>query len=137
MPYIALQLVGIQAVLTVMGVGASSDNTYIKDLPLFVAFLVLAILHLRLRAARAPAIAFVKDTLIYVFVIVAVFYIPTRLGGWGHIFGVAQAHYASVNPLTKKPFGTFIPPSRSSAPPSSTSPRWRSARRSRCSSTRT
>jgi SSS family solute:Na+ symporter len=42
-------------------------------------------------------------------VIVAVFYIPTRLGGWGHIFGVAQAHFSSVNPATKKPYGTFIP----------------------------
>ncbi len=43
MPYIALQLVGIQAVLTVMGVGTSSTNTYLKDLPLFVAFIVLAL----------------------------------------------------------------------------------------------
>src|ERR1700678_898847 len=43
MPYIALQLVGIQAVLTVMGVNASSTNTYVKDLPLFIAFVVLAI----------------------------------------------------------------------------------------------
>ena len=43
MPYIALQLVGIQAVLTVMGVGTSSTNSYVKDLPLFIAFLVLAV----------------------------------------------------------------------------------------------
>jgi solute:Na+ symporter, SSS family len=113
MPYIALQLVGIQAVLSVMGVGASSDNTFVKDLPLFVAFLVLAIFTY-VSGLRAPAlIAFVKDTLIYVFVIVAVFYIPTRLGGWGHIFGVTQAHFASISPTTKKPLGSFIPPSGS------------------------
>jgi SSS family solute:Na+ symporter len=109
MPYIALQLVGIQAVLTVMGVGTSSTNGFVKDLPLFVAFLVLAVFTY-VSGLRAPAlIAFVKDTLIYVMVIVAVFYIPTRLGGWGHIFGVAQAHFSSVNPATKKPYGTFIP----------------------------
>ena len=109
MPYIALQLVGIQAVLTVMGVGASSTNTFVKDLPLFIAFLVLAVFTY-VSGLRAPAlIAFVKDTLIYLMVIVAVFYIPTRLGGWGHIFGVAQAHFSSVNPATKKPYGTFIP----------------------------
>ncbi len=113
MPYIALQLVGIQAVLTVMGVGTSSTNTYVKDLPLFVAFLVLAIFTY-VSGLRAPAaIAFIKDTLIYVFVIVAVFYIPTRLGGWGHIFGVAQTHFASINPATKKPIGTFIPTTKS------------------------
>jgi SSS family solute:Na+ symporter len=111
MPYIALQLVGIQAVLTVMGVGASSNNTFVKDLPLFIAFLVLAIFTY-VSGLRAPAlIAFVKDTLIYLFVIVAVFYIPTRLGGWSHIFGTAQAHFASISPTTHKPLGTFIPTS--------------------------
>jgi SSS family solute:Na+ symporter len=113
MPYIALQLVGIQAVLTVMGVGASSSNTFVKDLPLFIAFLVLAIFTY-VSGLRAPAlIAFIKDTLIYLFVIVAVFYIPTRLGGWSHIFGTAQTHFASISPVTKKPIGTFLPTSKS------------------------
>jgi solute:Na+ symporter, SSS family len=113
MPYIALQLVGIQAVLTVMGVGTSSDNTFLKDLPLFIAFLVLAIFTY-VSGLRAPAlIAFIKDTLIYLFVIVAVFYIPTRLGGWSHIFGTAQTHFTSISPVTKKPLGTFIPTSKS------------------------
>jgi solute:Na+ symporter, SSS family len=113
MPYIALQLVGIQAVLTVMGVGTSSTNTYVKDLPVFVAFLVLAIFTY-VSGLRAPAlIAFIKDTLIYLFVIVAVFYIPTRLGGWSNIFGTAQTHYASISPATGKPIGTFIPTSKS------------------------
>jgi SSS family solute:Na+ symporter len=113
LPYIALQLVGIQAVLTVMGVGTSSSNKYVEDIPLFVAFVVLAI-YTYVSGLRAPAaISFVKDTLIYVFVIVAVFYIPTRLGGWGHIFGTAQTHMAAINPATKKPNGTFIPTSKS------------------------
>ena len=109
MPYIALQLVGIQSVLQVMGVNANSTNSFVKDLPLIIAFLVLAIFTY-VSGLRAPAmIAFVKDTLIYVFVLVAVFYLPTRLGGWSHIFDVAQTHFASVNPKTGKPFGTFVP----------------------------
>jgi solute:Na+ symporter, SSS family len=112
MPYIALQLVGIQAVLTVMGVGTSSANTFVKDLPLFVAFLVLAIFTY-VSGLRAPAlIAFIKDTLVYLMVIVAVIYIPTRLGGWGHIFGTAQTHFGSINPATKKPYGSFVPTSK-------------------------
>ena len=112
MPYIALQLVGIEAVLTVMGVGTSSNNTFVKDLPLFIAFLVLAIFTY-VSGLRAPAaISFVKDTLVYVMVIVAVFYIPTRLGGWGHIFGTAQTHFTAINPVTKKPNGTFVPTSK-------------------------
>jgi SSS family solute:Na+ symporter len=111
MPYIALQLVGIQAVLTVMGVGASSNNSFVKDLPLFIAFLVLAIFTY-VSGLRAPAlIAFVKDTLIYVFVLVAVFYIPTRLGGWSNIFDTAQAHFSAISPTTHKPVGTFVPTS--------------------------
>jgi solute:Na+ symporter, SSS family len=113
MPYIALQLVGIQAVLTVMGVGTSSTNTYLKDLPLFIAFVVLAI-YTYVSGLRAPAaISFIKDTLIYVFVLVAVFYIPTRLGGWSHIFDTAQTHFAAINPATKEPNGTFLPTAKS------------------------
>ncbi len=112
MPYIALQLVGIQAVIAVMGVGTSSTNTFVKDLPLFIAFLVLAVFTYT-SGLRAPAaISFIKDTLVYIMVLVAVFYIPTRLGGWGHIFGTAQTHFAAVNPATKKPFGTFTPTSK-------------------------
>jgi SSS family solute:Na+ symporter len=114
MPYIALQLVGIQAVLTVMGVGTSSGSTWVKDIPLFVAFLVLAIFTY-VSGLRAPAlIAFIKDTLIYVFVLVAVFYIPLRItGGWNHIFGAAEAHFAAINPATHKPNGAFIPTNKS------------------------
>src|ERR1700753_3190396 len=109
MAYIALQLVGIQAVLTVMGVGTTSGNPFVKDLPLFIAFLVLAVFTF-VSGLRAPAlIAFVKDTLIYLFVIRAGFYTPPRRGGWSHIFGVAQPPFAAVSPVTKKPLGTFVP----------------------------
>jgi solute:Na+ symporter, SSS family len=108
MPYIALQLVGIQAVLTVMGVGTTSGNAFVKDLPLIIAFLVLAFFTF-VSGLRAPAlIAFVKDTLIYLMVIVAILYLPTRVGGWGHIFGVAETHMKAINPATGKP-GVFIP----------------------------
>jgi SSS family solute:Na+ symporter len=109
MPYIALQLVGIQAVLTVMGVGTSSTNSYVKDVPLFIAFLILAV-YTYVSGLRAPAlIAFIKDTLVYVMIIVAVFYIPTRIGGWGHIFAAGQAHLKAISPVTHKPNGVFIP----------------------------
>jgi SSS family solute:Na+ symporter len=108
MPYIALQLVGIQSVLIVLGVGSGSGNVFVRDLPLIIAFIILAA-YTYLAGLRAPAmIAFVKDTLVYVTVIVAILYIPTRLGGWGHIFGTASAHLKTTNPKTGKPFGSFI-----------------------------
>ena len=107
MPYIALQLVGIQAVLTVMGVGGSSANALVNDLPLIIAFILLAA-YTFVSGLRAPAlIAFIKDTLIYVMIIVAVIYIPIKLGGWNHIFSVAGTHLAKTNPKTGKPFGSL------------------------------
>jgi SSS family solute:Na+ symporter len=105
MPYIALQLVGIQAVLTVIGVKGTG---LAKDLPLFIAFAVLAA-YTYTSGLRAPAlIAFVKDALIYLVIIVAVLYIPTKLGGWGHIFDSAQTSLAKPNPATGKPSGSLI-----------------------------
>jgi solute:Na+ symporter, SSS family len=109
MPYIALQLVGIQAVLTVLGVGSSS-NTFLKDLPLLIAFVVLAA-YTYMSGLRAPALtAFIKDALVYLAIIVAVIYIPIRLGGWTHIFSNAGAHLATTNPKTGKPFGGLVTP---------------------------
>ena len=108
MPYIALQLVGIESVLTVMGIGSTSGNAFIRDLPLIIAFGVVAA-YTYLAGLRAPAlIAFVKDIFIYLTVIVAIIYIPGKLGGWGHIFGTASAHLEKVNPATGKPFGSIV-----------------------------
>ena len=88
MPYIALQLVGIKAVIETMGIGG--------EWPLLIAFLVLAAFTYS-SGLRAPAlIAFVKDTLIFVVVFVAVIYIPYKLGGFGHIFAAANTHFATV-----------------------------------------
>jgi SSS family solute:Na+ symporter len=108
MPYIALQLVGIQAVLEVTGLGGSG-NWLAKDLPLFIAFALLAA-YTYSAGLRAPAvIAFVKDILIYLVIIVAVLYLPSRFGGWEHIFGAAEDKMAKINPVTSKPTGAFIP----------------------------
>jgi solute:Na+ symporter, SSS family len=106
MPYIALQLVGIESVLTVLGVGSGS-NAFMKDLPLVIAFGVLAA-YTWVSGLRAPAlIAFIKDALVYLMIIVAIFYIPAKLGGWSHIFSTAGAHLAKINPKTGKPFGSL------------------------------
>ena len=107
MPYIALQLVGMQAVFETMGLGG--NNTLAKDLPLLIAFAVLAA-YTYSSGLRAPAmIAFVKDILIYLVILVAIFYLPHVLGGWDSIFGAAQEKLAKPNPATGKPTGAFIP----------------------------
>jgi solute:Na+ symporter, SSS family len=97
MPYIALQLVGIRVVLAAMGVNG--------DWPLIIAFVILAAYTYN-SGLRAPAlIAIVKDTLIYATVLVAVIYIPTKLGGYGAIFDKADA---ALPKHTPKP-GSLIP----------------------------
>jgi len=95
MPYIALQLVGIQVVLQVAGFGGS--NGFVKDLPLIIAFVVLAA-YTYSSGLRAPAvIAFVKDTLIYIVIIVAVIYLPHKIGGWDHVFSTVKSSFDSFN----------------------------------------
>jgi solute:Na+ symporter, SSS family len=92
MPYIALQLVGISAILKSIGF---SGEGLAGEVPLIIAFLVLA-LYTYNSGLRAPAlIAFVKDTLIYLTIIVAVLVIPSKLGGWGAIFGAAEEKFSA------------------------------------------
>ena len=89
MPYIALQLVGIQVVLAGMGISG--------DAPLVIAFIILAA-YTYFSGLRAPAmIAFVKDIIIYITVIVAVVVVPARLGGYGQIFAAADAALKAKN----------------------------------------
>ena len=97
MPYIALQLVGLESVLRTMGI---NGHGFIGHLPLFLAFVVLALYTFQ-SGLRAPAlIAFVKDGLIYLVIIVAVIYLPSKLGGWGSIFDKAQAKFAATPAAT-------------------------------------
>jgi SSS family solute:Na+ symporter len=111
MPYLALQLIGLQSVLTAMGIGGTGSSWFGRDLPLFIAFAVLAA-YTYSSGLRAPAlISFVKDTLIYVVIAVAVIYIPHKLGGFGHIFASAQTAMATKNPTTHAPRGAMVPSS--------------------------
>ncbi len=92
LPYIALQLVGMRVVIGALGVHG--------EWPLVVAFLILAA-YTYSSGLRAPAIiAIVKDVMLYVTVIVAIVWLPHLLGGYAHVFAVAQtalaAHGAST-----------------------------------------
>jgi SSS family solute:Na+ symporter len=83
MPYIALQLVGMEVVIGALGFPAGG---LVGHLPLIIAFIVLAAFTYT-SGLRAPAlIAIVKDTLIFVTIFAAVVIIPARLGGYGAIF---------------------------------------------------
>ncbi|MBB3638698.1 MULTISPECIES: monocarboxylate uptake permease MctP [unclassified Variovorax] len=98
MPYIALQLVGMEVVIKALGLTG--------ELPLAAAFVILA-LYTYSAGLRAPAlIAFVKDLMIYIVVLVAVVLVPMKLGGYGHVFQVAGDAFAAkggATGLTLKP----------------------------------
>ena len=85
MPYIALQLIGMEVVIKALGLTG--------ELPLIAAFLILAV-YTYSSGLRAPAlIAFVKDVMIYIVVLVAVALIPAKLGGYGNVFASADAAF--------------------------------------------
>jgi solute:Na+ symporter, SSS family len=88
MPYIALQLVGIQVVVGALGI---SGTGWVADLPLLVAFVILAAFTYT-SGLRAPAsIAIVKDILIYATAFAAIVIIPVELGGFEKIFAAVPA----------------------------------------------
>ncbi|MGH3915475.1 MAG: monocarboxylate uptake permease MctP [Pseudonocardiaceae bacterium] len=93
MPYIALQLAGLEAVLRTMGFNGAGLAGHA---PLFIAFVILAIYTYK-SGLRAPAlIAFVKDLLIYIVILAAVVILPAQLGGWGTIFDAADAKFTAT-----------------------------------------
>ncbi len=96
MPYIALQLVGLQVVIGAMGI---SGQGLVGDLPLIIAFVILAAFTYS-SGLRAPAaIAIVKDGLIYLTAFAAVIVVPIELGGYGKIFSaVPQAKLLLAHP---------------------------------------
>jgi len=88
LPYIALQLLGIQVVVGALGVTGSG---LAADLPLVIAFGVLAAFTYS-SGLRAPAsIAIVKDILIYIATFTIIIVVPLKLGGFGKIFAAVPA----------------------------------------------
>lgn len=103
MPYIALQIFGIEVVLAEMGVPI--------EVSIVIAFVILAA-YTYTSGLRAPAlIAVVKDVCIWLVILVAFIYIPIRLGGFGMIFDAVQQK-AAHNPAT---FHDLLPSQQYSA----------------------
>jgi SSS family solute:Na+ symporter len=107
MPYIGLQLVGMQVAIRALGLTG--------ELPLVAAFVILA-LYTYSAGLRAPAlIAFVKDLMIYIVVLVAVVLVPMKLGGDAAVFASAGEAFAAkggatgltLQPQQMLPFATL------------------------------
>jgi solute:Na+ symporter, SSS family len=104
MPYIALQLVGMQVVIGAMGV---STHGLAGDLPLIIAFIILAAFTYT-SGLRAPAmIAVVKDVLIYIVVIAVAIAVPMKLGGFHNIFAAVPAAKLTLPPPAGATYGSY------------------------------
>ncbi len=126
MPYIALQLVGMEKVIQALGFPHEGMTGH---LPLTIAFLILAVYTYR-SGLRAPAmIAFVKDIMIYIFVIAAVIIIPAKLGGYGAIFD----RHRRISQHSSRPIRTLPEACCWHRHRSGRSSRWPSVRPWRCS----
>ena len=100
MPYIALQLIGMGVVIQAIGITG--------ELPIVAAFVILA-LYTYSAGLRAPAlIAFVKDIMIYIVVLVAVVVVPAKLGGYAAVFAAAGDAFAAKGGAT----GLILKPSQ-------------------------
>jgi SSS family solute:Na+ symporter len=100
MPYIALQLIGMGVVIQAIGLTG--------ELPIVAAFVILA-LYTYSSGLRAPAlIAFVKDIMIYIVVLVAVVVVPAKLGGYGAVFSAANDAFIAKGGAT----GLILKPSQ-------------------------
>ncbi|WP_372472249.1 monocarboxylate uptake permease MctP [Jidongwangia harbinensis] len=87
MPYIALQLIGIEAVFEVMGLP--------KGWPLTIAFIVLALYTFN-SGLRGPAlVSIVKDALVLWTVLAVVIIMSMTPGGWDPVFRVASEKFAA------------------------------------------
>jgi SSS family solute:Na+ symporter len=107
MPYIALQLVGLQVVVGGLGIYGTG---LAGDIPLIIAFVILAAFTYS-SGLRAPAsIAIVKDTLIYITAFAAIIVVPIQLGGFEKIFAAvppAKVLLASPGPYTTGAYGNY------------------------------
>ncbi|MGZ4134187.1 MAG: monocarboxylate uptake permease MctP [Tumebacillaceae bacterium] len=107
LPYIALQLVGMQAVIGALG--------FKGEVPLFIAFAILAA-YTYTSGLRAPAVtAVVKDLLIYITVIVAIIVIPMKLGGFSNIFHAVKTQLPNGLVLQPKQYVAYATLSLGSA----------------------
>src|SRR5579863_3823588 len=122
LPYIALQMYGIQISLAGLGIPLTVPILGLDvDLPLLIAFVILAA-YTYTSGLRAPAmIALVKDAMIFIVLFAALIIIPIKLGGFDHIFAAvhakALASKAAATPkapqaffdiLSPKQFGAYV-----------------------------
>lgn len=109
LPYIALQIVGMRAVLIVMLQPYFPSNlTGTSEIALIISFIVLAVFTFVSGLRGAALTAVMKDLIILITVVVVVIWVPM------HIVGGFPAAFAAAHAATGKTYAT-LPPSLTNA----------------------
>ena len=107
LPYIALQIVGMQSVLTVMLLGVANVKT-VTEVALIVAFIILAIFTFTSGLRGAALGAIMKDVLIFGSVIAVVVVVLGNCGGFTTAFANAPASYADLPSISIPKFWSLF-----------------------------
>ena len=107
MPYIALQLVGMQVVIAALGLDWNVAVPLLGtvSVPLMAAFAVLAAFTYTSGLRGTALIAVVKDLLVYITVLAAIIIIPSELGGYGKVFAAVPAKQLLLAPAPDHSLG--------------------------------
>ncbi|HJW20372.1 MAG TPA: sodium:solute symporter [Candidatus Nitrosotalea sp.] len=107
LPYIALQIVGMQAVLTVMLAGYANAQM-VQEISLLVAFVILAAFTYTSGLRGATLTAIFKDILVWITVIVVIVVVPISIGGFGNAFKAANSSYVTLPENLVPAYATLI-----------------------------
>jgi len=107
MPYIALQLVGMQVVIAALNLNYAIQLPLLGtvSIPLLIAFIVLSSFTYISGLRGTALIAVVKDILVYITVLAAIIVIPAQLGGYGAVFGAVDEKLLLLPPSTPDNLG--------------------------------
>ena len=109
LPYIALQIVGMQSVLTVMLSGTANSNT-VEEISLLIAFVILAAFTYSSGLRGATLTAVFKDILIWITVIALIVVVPLSIvGGFGTAFkDVKKQSYITLSDSLVPGYATLV-----------------------------
>ena len=107
LPYIALQIVGMQSVLTVMLAGTANAQI-VGEISLLIAFIILAAFTYTSGLRGATLTAVFKDILIWITVLVVIVAVPISIGGFGHAFSQVKANYVTLSSSLVPAYATLI-----------------------------
>jgi len=107
LPYIALQIVGMQSVLTVMLAGASNSKM-VEEISLLVSFSILAAFTFTSGLRGATLTAIFKDILIWITVIAVIVVVPISIGGFGNVFKEVKPNYVTLSDSLVPAYATLV-----------------------------